>query len=339
MYYNLFGGILVEKLISIIVPIYKVEKYLNRCIDSILSQSYRNLEIILVDDGSPDNCSIICEEYAKKDKRIKVIHKKNGGLSEARNYGIEASTGDYIMFVDSDDYISKDMCKTLLINALENNADIVVCNFKEVYTDNIEKINKQCIKGNLEVVSNIEALYKYLVRSTTDMVVVWNKLYKRNIFFGEKYIRFPVGKLHEDMYTTYKLYYYANKIVIINDVLYYYFRRKESITGSISEKNLLDEIDAIIEQYSFFKGKETDLKYMVEIKSINMYIHFLKLQFILLLNKKILNKKILNKKMSNLKKCILIDRKNIFKNPYMSWKKYLKYLLIYFNTERIFNKL
>ena len=168
-----------EELISIIVPIYRVEKYLNRCIDSILSQSYRNLEIILVDDGSPDNCSIICEEYAKKDKRIKVIHKKNGGLSEARNYGIEASTGDYIMFVDSDDYISKDMCKTLLINALENNADIVVCNFKEVYTDKVEKINKQCIKGNLEVISNIEVLYKYLLKTTIDMVVVWNKLYKR----------------------------------------------------------------------------------------------------------------------------------------------------------------
>lgn len=313
-----------NKLISIIVPIYKVEKYLKQCIDSILLQTYKNLEIILVDDGSPDNCGIICDEYAKKDKRIKVIHKKNGGLSEARNYGIEASTGDYIMFVDSDDYISKDMCKTLLMNALKNNADIVVCNLKEIYLDKSEKVNKQCIKGNLEVISNIEALYKYLVRSTTDMVVVWNKLYKRKIFFNEKYIRFPVGKLHEDMYTTYKLYYYANKIVIINDVLYYYFRRKESITGLISEKNLLDEIDAIIEQYNFFKNKEDDLKYMLEIKNIDFYIHVLKIMY-----KMSLNKKILNKKMLILKKYILSDEKNILKNPYMNWKKYLKYILIY----------
>ena len=141
-----------DKLISIIVPIYKVEIYLRKCIDSIVNQTYKNIEILLIDDGSPDNCGIICDEYAKKDERIKVIHKENGGLSDARNYGIEASTGDYIIFIDSDDYVSESMCENLLICALENNADIVSCNFKEIYIDNNrEKINKQSIKKSLEI--------------------------------------------------------------------------------------------------------------------------------------------------------------------------------------------
>lgn len=148
--------------ISIIVPIYKVEIYLRKCVDSIVNQTYKNIEILLIDDGSPDNCGIICDEYAKKDERIKVIHKKNGGLSDARNYGIEASSGDYIMFVDSDDYISKDMCEILLKKALENNADIVSCNFKEIYIDNFEEeINKQSIKKSLEIYTNLEVIYKY----------------------------------------------------------------------------------------------------------------------------------------------------------------------------------
>ena len=135
-----------NKLISIIVPIYKVENYLKRCIDSIINQTYKHIEIILVDDGSPDNCGAICDEYTKFDDRIKVIHKKNGGLSDARNCGIEISTGDYIIFIDGDDYVSKNMCEKLLIRALEHNADIVSCNFKEIYIDNNrEKINKQSI--------------------------------------------------------------------------------------------------------------------------------------------------------------------------------------------------
>lgn len=318
-----------SKLVSIIVPIYKVENYLKKCIDSIISQTYKNIEILLIDDGSPDDCGAICDEYAKKDKRIKVIHKKNGGLSDARNYGIEASRGDYIMFIDSDDYISKNMCKILLKNALENNADIVTCNFKEIYLNNIEKVNKQSQRERINVVSNIEAIYKYFIKNDLDMNVVWNKIYKRNLFFGENKIRFPVGKLHEDDYIVCKLYYYANKIVIINDVLYYYIRRFDSITGNFSEKNILDTIDARIEYYNFANNKEIKLKYMVQAHGIDYYKYCLSFE---------LSEKI-NEKIANFRKCILKNKKNIFKNPYINWKKYIKFILICINANWILRKL
>lgn len=323
-----------SSLISIIVPIYKVENYLEKCIESILNQTYKDIEIILVDDGSPDNCGKICDEYAKKDKRIKVIHKQNGGLSDARNFGIDLATGEYIIFVDSDDYIDRNMCRILLNYAKKYDADIVSCNFKDVYVNNVEKINKQCINKNLEIVSNIKALYKYFLKNTTDMVVVWNKLYKKKVFFDEKNVRFPKGKLHEDMYTTYKLYYYASKIVFIDDILYYYFRHKDSITGSISKKNLLDKIDAVIEQYEFFKDKKIDLKYMTQIKCIDSYIEFLKIK-----HKMMLNDKILNNKMISLKKCILFNKKDVLKNSYMNWKKYIKFILIYINAKWVLKKI
>ena len=123
--------------VSIIVPIYKVEKYLNRCIDSILNQTYKNIEVILVDDGSPDRCGAICDNYSKIDKRIKVIHKKNEGLAEARNAGIKIATGEYISFVDSDDFINKNMYKVLYENAIKYDADISMCQFKYIYPDDM----------------------------------------------------------------------------------------------------------------------------------------------------------------------------------------------------------
>ena len=124
-----------ESLISIIVPVYKVENYLERCLISIIRQSYQNLEIILVDDGSPDDCPLLCDAWAEKDKRIRVIHKANGGLSDARNVGIDASHGDYLMFVDSDDYISLEMCQKLMNTAIIEDADIVSCNLYWTYGD------------------------------------------------------------------------------------------------------------------------------------------------------------------------------------------------------------
>lgn len=319
-----------NKLISIIVPIYRVENYLKRCIDSIINQTYKHIEIILVDDGSPDNCGAICDEYTKFDDRIKVIHKKNGGLSDARNCGIEISTGDYIIFIDGDDYVSKNMCEKLLIRALEHNADIVSCNFKEIYIDNNrEKINKQSIKKSLEVYTNLEVIYKYFLDYTIDINVVWNKLYKRDIFFKDISVRFPKGKLHEDDYIVCKLYYYANKIVIINDVLYYYIRRFDSITGNFSEKNILDTIDARIEYYNFVNNKEIKLKYMVQAHGIDYYKYCLSFE---------LSEKI-NEKINDFRKCILKNKKNIFKNPYMNWKKYIKFILICINANWILRKL
>ena len=165
-----------NELISIIVPVYKVEPYLNKCVDSIINQTYKNIEIILVDDGSPDNCGKICDDYTKKDSRIKVIHKKNGGLSDARNYGIEASIGDYIMFVDSDDYISANMCEILLKTAKKYNADIINCNFEEVFSNAESRINRQAVNKNEEVFSNLDMLKTFFFNYTFDANVVWNKL-------------------------------------------------------------------------------------------------------------------------------------------------------------------
>ena len=216
-----------NKLISIIVPIYKVENYLKRCIDSILNQTYTNLEIILVDDGSPDNCGIICDEYAKQDCRVKVIHKKNGGLSDARNCGIKVSTGEYLIFVDSDDYILKNMCETLLKNALENNADIVSCNFKEVYLNGQEKINKQSQNQQISIVSNAEAIYRYFVKNDLDMNVVWNKIYKKSLLENIKY---PSGNfVGEDYAIQVQVLPKAKKVCVVPGAGHHYVQVADSM--------------------------------------------------------------------------------------------------------------
>ena len=150
-----------EDLISIIIPVYKVEKYIYKCIDSVLNQTYKNLEIILVDDGSPDKCPEICEEYAKKDNRIKIIHKKNGGLSDARNAGLKVATGKYIGFVDSDDYIEKDMYQVLYNNIIKTNSDISIVNLKEVKENEIIENNVKDEQNTIEY-TKLEGLKKLI---------------------------------------------------------------------------------------------------------------------------------------------------------------------------------
>ena len=206
------------KKISVIVPIYKVEKYIHRCIDSIINQTYKNLEIILVDDGSPDSCPRICDEYAKKDKRIKVIHKENGGLSDARNKGVDIATGDYIAFVDSDDYIHPNMYEVLIYELEKNNSDIALCKYKIVYEKS--KITTE-IDGKFEVYSlnNLQALDSMYGKDGVDFIVAWNKLYKKDLF---NKIRYPVGKIHEDEYTTYKLLFASKNVIYIEYELYYF---------------------------------------------------------------------------------------------------------------------
>lgn len=208
-------------LISIIVPIYNVEKYINKCIESILNQTIKNIEIILVDDGSTDKCGVVCDKYAELDKRIKVIHKKNGGLSSARNSGLDIAKGDYIGFVDSDDWIDCNMYKELLHLAYKNNADVVQCEFIKTYTE-INIIN--AVKEKVICFTNIEGLNNLYNERYVPTVVVWNKLYKSELFNN---IKFPLGKLHEDEFTTYKLLY--KSIIICNtNKIYYYYRQIES---------------------------------------------------------------------------------------------------------------
>lgn len=199
-----------EELISVIVPIYNVEKYLNKCIESIINQSYSNLEIILVDDGSKDSSGIMCDSYILKDKRIKVIHKENGGLSDARNVGLDKAKGEYIVFIDSDDWIDEKMIEILYNIIKKNNSDISICDYFLAYNEEI-----QTQKEDIEIInlSNIEALKTIYDKDLgVCMIVAWNKLYKRNLFKDD--IRYPYGKIHEDEFTTYKLLYKAKKNII-----------------------------------------------------------------------------------------------------------------------------
>ena len=236
--------------ISVIVPIYKVEDYLHRCVDSIINQTYTNLEIILVDDGSPDNCPMICDEYAEKDSRIKIIHKENGGLSDARNAGLDISTGEYIMFIDSDDFVDKDMMKSMMQNMIDNEADMVVCNINYVYDD------KEVVKYNQadRILDRYEAMEEYL-KDGIVQAIACNKLYKKELI---EEIRFELNKTNEDEFFTYKVVDKANKIYYNSKPYYNYLQRSSSIMGKYSIKRL-DGVEASYERLNFIHEKYPSL--------------------------------------------------------------------------------
>lgn len=213
-----------SNLISIIVPVYNVEPYLNRCINSILNQTFNNFELVLVNDGSTDKSGIICDSFKIIDDRIIVIHKTNGGLSSARNVGIEIAKGDFIGFVDSDDWLHPKYIETLYNNLVEFEAEISICNFLKVSTETIPNNPK----NHVSQFSNIEALNQLHGKLNTQFVISVAKLYKRELF---NKIRFKIGKLHEDEFVIHHLLNNANKIVYTSSELYYYFQRNDSITG------------------------------------------------------------------------------------------------------------
>lgn len=210
-------------LISVIVPVYKVEEWLDQCVESIVNQSYKNLEIILVDDGSPDNCPQMCDEWAKNDERIKVIHKENGGLSTARNAGLDICSGKYISFIDSDDYIHRDMYTNMLEDLKRTNSDIVKCGR---YIDDNGKISEKRIIESEKEYNHNEILDCFFYHKDDFCSGVWDKLYKAELFEG---IRFPDGLNSEDYYVYGIIYNKASKLYY-NDKFYYYYRiREESI--------------------------------------------------------------------------------------------------------------
>jgi len=227
-----------------------VEDYLVRCIESILTQTYKNIEIILVDDESPDKCGEICDYYAKLDERINVIHKKNGGLSDARNVGIDSAKGRYITFLDSDDWIHNEYIEILYRLLNEKNSDVAICNFIKK-SSFVETVSLDNFSSNIYEYSNIEAMEQLSGELHIQMTVAWGKLYKIELFNN---IRFPVGRIHEDEFTTYRLLYSADKIVFYDKPLLYYWQRKDSIIGSgFKIKNRLDYLDALIQRASFFQ--------------------------------------------------------------------------------------
>jgi glycosyltransferase involved in cell wall biosynthesis len=240
--------------LSIIVPVYKAETYLENCINSILDQSYSDFELVLVDDGSPDQCGAICDAYAQTDERIKVIHKENGGASSARNVGIDIAQGVYIGFVDSDDYIDKNMYEILLNNLKLYDADISECKLLMVNDFTTKATHKS---EQIKVFNNIDALHNLYNGNYTNTVVLWNKIYKKSLFDE---IRFPLGKIHEDDFTTHKLLYKAQKIVNTDAALYCYFRSSNSVMRKQFNLKRLDALEAFKQRKTFFKQEKlTDL--------------------------------------------------------------------------------
>lgn len=244
-----------EDLISVIVPVYNTEKYLAKCIESIISQTCCNLEIILIDDGSTDNSGKMCDEYSLKDKRIKVVHKNNGGLSDARNTGIKIASGKYLSFIDSDDYIEKNMYEYLIKNMKENNADIGICGWYLVKGKDISI----CKFKSGKIVLNTEECIDYLLSNNSFDNFMCNKIFKKDLF---KSIEFPVGKKLEDLATLYKVINFSNKIFMESIPLYYYVLHENSITSKLHnqiDENVFNEYiirkDNLLKMYPNLKEK------------------------------------------------------------------------------------
>ena len=229
-------------LVSVIVPVYKVEKYIHECINSIINQSYDNLEIILVDDGSPDNCGDICDNYALLDNRVKVIHKENGGLSDARNAGLNIAKGEYIVFVDSDDYIDVDMISILYKRIKESRADMAICNYLFVNENNVPIREKNAMLPKIDkIYTGLQILRGVTQEEGGYFVTVWNRMYRKELW---KNIRFPKGKQHEDEYILHEICLKCSMVVGISRPLYNYRQRKGSIMSSQYDVKRLDVIEA-----------------------------------------------------------------------------------------------
>ena len=225
-----------NSLVTVVVPIYNTEKYLRRCLDSIINQSYSNLEIILIDDGSIDNSSKICYEYSINDHRIKIIRQKNAGVSVARNVGIRNATGQYITFVDSDDYIANDMVEILLHTIRKYNADISMCGM--IRTS--DKRNNMIDEDNSTVIYTQEEFVKVMLRITGNRIVhyPWGKLYKKEVLSSEN--QFPPGiKTGEDVISTFKAIIHSKSIVEVRSVKYYYFFNSSSVSNQLFNEDVI----------------------------------------------------------------------------------------------------
>ena len=234
-------------LISVIVPIYKVEKYLDKCVESIVNQTYKNLEIILVDDGSPDSCPQMCDQWAQKDQRIKVIHKQNGGLSDARNAGMKIATGEYVAFIDSDDYIACEFVEKLYDTMTKEQSDIVECaviKFNEGEVPAIPNIDSELesfdTNMGLSLLMAEKGFHQY----------VWNKLYKAELALT---VDFAKGKLNEDEFWTYQVFGKAKKVTSINLPMYFYLQRSSSIMGTSYNIHRLDALEAKVQRQEYIK--------------------------------------------------------------------------------------
>lgn len=244
-------------LVSVIVPIYKVEKYIYRCVDSIINQTYENLEIILVNDGSPDRCGEMAEEYSRQDPRIKVIHKKNGGLSDARNYGMKMVTGEYTVFLDSDDWMEHQAIEYMVEKAKEYEADIVQSAFYYAYDGQLFIDNRHYRQKDAPVLLPRQELMQELVKNEVVKNFAWGKLYKTEII---KEIPFQKGVLFEDVFWAHQVMNQVNHYLILHKPIFYYYQRGDSIVANYTPKNL-DFITGLLERHAFLEKKYPSLIY------------------------------------------------------------------------------
>lgn len=259
-----------QPLISVVVPVYKTERYLDRCMNSLLSQTYRNLEILLVDDGSPDACPEMCDSYAQLDGRVRVIHKENGGLSDARNAALDVMNGDYVGFVDSDDWIAPDMFEYLYAGLAGNNAGISCCEVTKVYTYRMESKF-----GHSNVVYDAETALNELFFDRQENYA-WNKLYRAELWDG---VRFPVGLNFEDIATIYKTFEGAGSIAFLRNPKYYYCIRPDSISGTKDFAFRRDIYQAIIARYEDVAPRMPQFKPPLFRRVRNWYVHELCREF------------------------------------------------------------
>ena len=309
-----------EELISIVIPVYNVEKYLKKCLDSIINQTYKNLEIILVNDGSTDKSADICKEYAKNDKRIIYIEQENQGLSCARNTGINNIHGKYIAFVDSDDYININFIEKLYTILIETNSDIAVCNYSKVNENSKIDINKkeEDVKRVFSGTSKFYNIYNELENVT---VVAWNKLYKVDIF---KNIRYPNGKVHEDEFVIYDIIKVSKKIVYTTCNYYYYFQRSNSITGNYNIKRAVI-LEALEDRLNKFKNDNKKILY-----SLTLYDYYYQLltQYIMIVKNYNDETDIKSKIYNNILKLKKEVFFNLYINPLKKVKLFIKLMSI-----------
>lgn len=321
-----------EKLISVIIPVYNVERYLEKCIQSVINQTYRNLEIILINDGSTDSSVNICKKFLDIDNRIVLFNKENGGLSSARNLGIDNANGEYISFLDSDDFISENMYEILVGNLENFNGDISIIENCNVYENNYF-IEKQHDEEQVIVYSKQEAMEKYF---EGNFIPAWGKLYKRRIFDN---IRFPVGILNEDEAIMIKVFDKCNKDIIYQNIKLYFYLKRESGSITSTKKNIKNNIDWINNAYEnliYIKNNYPSLlnkaKYRYYISIVAMIIRLVDL-----------DSQEFNYEMKMYRELLKSNRREILKNKDISLKFKVKCYIIIFNIKvykfiRKFNK-
>ena len=239
-------------LVSIIIPVYNVKKYLPRCIESVLAQTLGDFEALLVDDGSTDGSGALCDEYVRTDSRIQVFHQENGGLSSARNTGLQYARGDYITFVDSDDFLHPDFLMELVTLIRDTGAQVSVCRYLPVEEGQKPSMESSEPAAPAVCLSGTQAAEKIVLESQRFMITAWGKLYSAGL---APWLRFPPGRLHEDEFVTYKVFFQAQKVAVSLKQYYYYLQRGGSIIRQSFREKRLDKLDALREAVSYFEQR------------------------------------------------------------------------------------